>query len=64
MDHVLANCAQFCSVYIDDIIFYSRTLDEHFEHLEQVAKTLKDHGIVLSKKKAVFCKNKMEFLGC
>jgi len=32
----LAGLNQFCSVYIDEIIVYSRSVDEHKVHLEKV----------------------------
>ena len=39
--------ADFVSVYIDDILIFSRTLDDHMEHLRQVIHRLSDAGLEL-----------------
>ena len=40
MSLVLHDCVGFCEVYIDDIIIYSMTMDEHLQHLRIVLQTL------------------------
>ncbi|KAF8413166.1 hypothetical protein HHK36_001142 [Tetracentron sinense] len=55
---------EYSAVYIDDIIVFSRTKDAHYVHLKKIAETLRDNGIIVSKRKAEFCKTKIEFLGC
>jgi hypothetical protein len=36
-----------CMPYIDDIIIYSKTIDEHLEHIKEVFKRLKEVGFHL-----------------
>jgi hypothetical protein len=36
----------FFIVYLDDILFYSATLEEHISHLMQVLLTLKKHQLL------------------
>ena len=47
-------------MYVDDILIYSDTLNEHINHLERFIKTVKQHGILLSEKKSEILKNKIE----
>ncbi|AFO54491.1 reverse transcriptase [Rose yellow vein virus] len=64
MDNVLEDHHDYCLVYIDDIIVFSRTLEEHKIHVITIAKTLKKNGIVISKKKMELGLTKINFLGC
>jgi hypothetical protein len=38
----------FCLVYIDDIVIYSRSYEEHIEHLDKVLSAIEKSGITLS----------------
>ncbi|AAF08289.1 polyprotein [Tobacco vein clearing virus] len=57
------NQLENCIVYIDDILLYSRTQDEHIKLLEKFAHIIENSGISLSKTKAEIMKNQIEFLG-
>ena len=50
-------------VYMDDIIVYANTLQEHEETLNEVFKRLSYHGIELSLKKCSFISSEVEYLG-
>lgn len=41
----------FCLVYIDDIVIYSKSYEEHLVHLDKVLEAIKKAGITLSPKK-------------
>jgi hypothetical protein len=41
----------FCLVYIDDIVVYSKSFEDHLEHLDQVLGAIEQSGITLSPKK-------------
>jgi len=41
----------FCLVYIDDIVVYSRSYEEHITHLDKVLEAIKKAGITLSPNK-------------
>ncbi|RDB29278.1 hypothetical protein Hypma_014871 [Hypsizygus marmoreus] len=41
----------FCLVYIDDIVVYSKSYEDHIEHLDKVLKAVEDAGLTLSPKK-------------
>lgn len=49
--------------YIDDIIIYGRTYDEHFERLKTVLERLRDYGFSTRPDKCRFAYSKVKFLG-
>ena len=50
-------------VYLDDIIVFSKTVDEHIEHIAAVFKILAENGLKLKAKKCDFFKTKIDYLG-
>jgi deoxyuridine 5'-triphosphate nucleotidohydrolase len=54
---------KFVLVYIDDILVFSKTLEEHLGHLKLVFSEFIKHGIIISKKKTELCKTYINFLG-
>jgi hypothetical protein len=55
---------KFVTVYLDDVCIYSRTLEEHLEHLLLVLQRFKQEGLKLRlNKKCFFGLQEMEYLG-
>ena len=54
---------QFVIVFIDDILIYSRSMDEHVEHLRIVLDILKEKQLYAKFKKCEFWLDKVSFLG-
>ena len=52
----------FVLVYIDNILVFSYTLQEHIKHLELISEKLISHGLIVSKKKLKLFKTQIEFL--
>ena len=62
MDDVLGDLP-FCIVYVDDILIFSSTPEEHNRHLHQVLSHLRFAGLVIQQGKCVFGTKEVEFLG-
>ena len=54
----------FVCVYIDDILIYSRTLEQHVEHVRKVLRALKKHNLRLKPSKSEFHVQRTKFVGC
>ncbi|GBG62143.1 hypothetical protein CBR_g29342 [Chara braunii] len=54
---------QYVLVYLDDILVYSRTLEEHLRHLLDVLDRLRRHGFYAKLSKCRFAQHKVDFLG-
>lgn len=52
-----------CLVYLDDIIVFSSSLEQHKAHLQEIFDLLFSAGMAISWKKSHFFKRKTEFLG-
>ena len=50
-------------VYLDDIVIYSDTLEEHVMHLKKVFKILRDNQLYVKREKCEFAQPKVHFLG-
>uniref|UniRef100_A0A2N9F4X4 CCHC-type domain-containing protein n=1 Tax=Fagus sylvatica TaxID=28930 RepID=A0A2N9F4X4_FAGSY len=53
----------FVVVYFDDILVYSKSLDEHIEHLHCVLAVLRKEKLYANLKTCYFCLDKVVFLG-
>ena len=54
---------EYLLVYIDDILIFSRSFEEHLIHLENVFKKLKEYKLVVKLSKCEFAKDELLFLG-
>jgi transposase InsO family protein len=64
IDQVLGDLKwKICCVYFDDILIFSRTFDEHLEHIQMVLSRLQEAGLTIHPGKVQLCRQKLKFLG-
>jgi hypothetical protein len=54
---------KFCHIYLDDIVIWSNSVEEHQTHVEMILTQLQEHCLHLNKKKCVLFQDEIEFLG-
>lgn len=54
---------RFVVVYLDDIVVYSKTLDDHLIHLRRVLSRLREHQLYVKMEKCEFAQEEIMFLG-
>ena len=54
---------EFVIVYIDDILIFSETLEEHAQHMRKVLSLLREHKLYGKMSKCEFCLKEIHFLG-
>jgi len=64
MDMVMSGLAfEVCLVYLDDVIVFSTTIDEHFRRLSAILTRLRDAGLKLKHSKYRLLQKHVAFLG-
>lgn len=59
----IPDARNFVIAHMDDLIIFSRSVQEHLNHVELLLKALGEHGLKLSPKKAKFCRTSLEYMG-
>ena len=54
---------QKCLIYLDDILIFGRSVEEHLERLKAVFQRIREAGLKLSPSKCCFMKKEVEYLG-
>ncbi|GES85289.1 KRAB-A domain-containing protein [Rhizophagus clarus] len=64
MDNILKDMLwKNTMVYLDDVNIYSKTFEEHLQHLEEVLKRVEKAGLKINPEKCHFCTQSLQFLG-
>ena len=48
MNDLFTPFTDFSIVYIDDVLIFSKTIDDHWKHLDTFVKVIKQNGLVVS----------------
>ena len=54
---------KFVLVFLDDILIFSATMEDHKHHLQQVLAKLRKHKLFLKESKCSFAQSRLEYLG-
>ena len=54
---------KFCIIFLDDILIFSRTAEEHEKHVKLILEKLREHKLQAKLEKCEFMKQEIEFLG-
>jgi hypothetical protein len=54
---------KFVLVFMDDILVFSKTLDDHVEHLKIVFQILLEHQLFIKFSKCTFAQQQLSYLG-
>lgn len=64
MNQIFAECTRkFVIVFLDDILVYSKSIQEHQDHLRLVLEKLRAHQLYAKKSKCEFAQKQIEYLG-
>ncbi len=63
MDCVLRGTEDFAAAYIDDVVVYSSTWEDHMEHLSDVFSRIHGAGLVVNATKCYLAKPEVSYLG-
>ena len=53
---------KFVIVYLDDILIFSKTNEEHLEHIRQVLQRFKEENLLINLKKCSFMQEEIVYL--
>ena len=64
MEHCLRDFRNnFAVPYLDDLLIFSKSFDEHLQHFQQVLQRLKKHVIKINTSKCKFFQREVSYLG-
>jgi hypothetical protein len=63
MNEIFNPFSKFYIVYIDDVLIFSKSIDEHWKHLNSFLSIIKINGLVVSSSKIKLFQTKIRFLG-
>ena len=63
MERIFCKHRAYTGVFFDDIIIYSKTLEEHKSHIRAVFQELSDNKLLINGKKSEFFLQEIRYLG-
>ena len=63
MNEIFNDYTKFSILYIDDVLIFSNSIEEHFQHLKFFQKIVRENGLVISASKIKLFQTNIRFLG-
>ena len=63
MDMTFSDMIDYTDIYVDYIVVYSESLEDHLVHLRKVLQRLREHQLFVKLKKCSFAQSEIEFVG-
>ena len=63
IDQLFRPHRNFIGVFFDDIIIYSKTIEEHKQHLRVIFEVLRENKLYINQKKSEFFLKEIQYLG-
>ena len=63
MEKIFRPYRKFTRVFFDDIIIYSKSLEEHKQHLQEIFQALRDNKFYINQKKSEIFMQEIQCLG-
>ena len=63
MNDIFFPFMEFSIVYLDDVLIFSKGINQHIQHLNKFIKIIKENGLVVSARKIKIFQTKIRFLG-
>ena len=62
MNDIFTPYTSFIIVYIDDVLVFSKSIDQHFKHLQAFVHVMEKNGLAASASKMILFQTKIRFL--
>lgn len=63
MDKVLVGLEGYAAAYLDDVVIFSSSWEEHLEHFKEVFQRIQSAGLTINPRKCAIAKKETEYLG-
>ena len=63
MNDIFTPYTEFILVYINDVLVFSKSIEQHFKHLQHLWKIIEKNGLALSASKMLLFQTKVRFVG-
>ena len=63
MDYVLRDVSEFCAAYLDDVVIFSQSWEEHVSHLQAVLSSIQAAGLTINPQKCAIAQKEVQYLG-
>ncbi len=63
MDHVLRDLFDCAAAYLDDVVIFSQSWEEHMVHLQHVLQNIEAAGLTINPHKCAVAQREVEYLG-